>query len=70
MLIVNNITLVGFSGGTVDDVAAVYRLFAEGKLTPTLTTIGFDEIAEGLERLKTGTVQGRLVAAIDGGAGQ
>jgi propanol-preferring alcohol dehydrogenase len=66
VLIVNNITLVGSSGGDVDDVAAVYRLFAEGKLTPTLTTIGFEEIAEGLERLKAGTVQGRLVATIDG----
>jgi propanol-preferring alcohol dehydrogenase len=69
VLIVNNITLVGSSGGDVDDIAAVYWLFwlfAEGKLTPTLTTIGFEEIAEGLERLKAGTVQGRLVATIDG----
>jgi propanol-preferring alcohol dehydrogenase len=57
---------VGSSGGDVGDVAAVYRLFAEGKLAPTLTTIGFEEIAEGLERLKAGTIQGRLVATIDG----
>ncbi|KAE8765528.1 zinc-binding dehydrogenase [Georgenia thermotolerans] len=61
-LILNTVTLVGSKGGTNADIAAVYELFASGTVDPLLTTIGFDEIPDGLERLRVGGVAGRLVA--------
>ena len=61
-LILSRVTLVGSAGGTKDDVAGVYQYFATGKLAPAITDITFDEIPEGLERLRRGEVIGRLVA--------
>ena len=63
-LILGHVTLIGSSGGTKDDVAGVYEYFATGQLTPAVTEITFDEIPEGLERLRRGEVTGRLVAKI------
>lgn len=62
VLITNNVTLVGSVGGTKDDVQGVYDYLATGDLNPTVTEIGFDEIADGIERLANGKVIGRLVA--------
>ena len=50
-LIINSLTLKGSVGMTPDDIKAVYDFFATGKLNPQLTTITFDEIADGLERI-------------------
>lgn len=61
-LILNTVTLVGSKGGTNADIAAVYDLFASGTVDPLLTTIGFEEIPDGLDRLRVGGVAGRLVA--------
>jgi alcohol dehydrogenase, propanol-preferring len=63
-LILSEVTLVGSQGGTKEDVQGVYDYFATGKLNPTVTEIGFEEIPEGLEKLKKGEVVGRLVAKI------
>ena len=60
-LILNQCRLVGSNGGTKDDVAGVYGYMATGELNPTITTISFDEIPEGLEKLHRGEVVGRLV---------
>ena len=49
-------------GGTKKDIAGVYEYMASGDLDPTITTIGFNEIPEGIEKLKNGEVVGRLVA--------
>jgi len=65
-LILRQVTLVGSLGGTRDDVEGVYRYFASGELTPTLTEISFEEIPESLARLKRGEVTGRLVAKLAG----
>lgn len=54
--------LIASNGGTPEDIADIYELMAEGKLEPTLTEISFDEIPEGIEKLKRGEVTGRLVA--------
>ncbi len=62
VLITNNVTLVGSVGGTKADVQGVYDHLATGDLNPTITEIGFDEIADGIERLAHGQVIGRLVA--------
>ena len=61
-LILKQVTLLGSRSGTVDDIAAVYEMFASGQLTPTLEQISFEEIPEAIDRLRAGRVTGRLVA--------
>lgn len=61
-LILNQCRLVGSNGGTKEDVIGVYKYLATGDLKPIVTTISFDEIAEGLEKLHNGEIVGRLVA--------
>jgi propanol-preferring alcohol dehydrogenase len=63
-LIMKQATLVGSRGGTVEDIAAVYEMFASGDLDPEFTRIGFDDIPSALERLHRGEVEGRLVAML------
>ncbi len=64
-LIRNKVTLRGSSGGCPDDTASVIGHMANGDLTIESMTIGFDDIPEGLARLKRGGVIGRIVAAMD-----
>jgi propanol-preferring alcohol dehydrogenase len=63
-LILRKVTLIGSQGGTKEDVQGVYDYLATGKLEPTITEISFDEIPDGIGRLKRGEVVGRLVAHI------
>lgn len=63
-LVVNQVTVKGSLGGRLEDVEAVLHLLSAGKLKPLVTMIGFDEIGDGLERLKRGEVRGRLAARI------
>ncbi len=65
-LILRRVTLLGSAGGTKEDVEGIYRHFASGQLAPVLTEIGFDDIADGLDRLRRGEVTGRLVAILPG----
>ena len=64
-LIAKAVTLRGSGGGRPDDTAAVLGHMAKGDLAIEVTTIGFDDIPEGLERLQRGGVTGRLVAELD-----
>src|SRR5690606_6375018 len=64
-LILNQCSLKGSNGGSKSDIAGVYEYMSTGDLAPTTTTITFDEIPEGIERLKRGDVKGRLVAVFD-----
>lgn len=64
-VILKQARILGSNGGTVEDVAACYELFASGAVVPAMTTIGFDEIPDGIEKLKRGEVTGRLVALIE-----
>lgn len=57
--------LIASNGGTKEDIAAIYELMSDGKLTPKLDEITFEEIPEGIDRLKANEVQGRLVAIYD-----
>jgi propanol-preferring alcohol dehydrogenase len=57
-----SLELVGSQAGTKDDAKDVLGLIAAGKLTSRITTIGFDEIGDGIARLQRGDVVGRLVA--------
>jgi propanol-preferring alcohol dehydrogenase len=65
-LIARNVTLRGSGGGRPADTAAVLGHMARGNLTIESTTIGFDDIPEGLARLERGGVIGRIVAELDG----
>ncbi|MCB8910421.1 zinc-binding dehydrogenase [Rhodococcus rhodochrous] len=58
-------TLVGSLGGTVEDIEEVYDLFVRREIEPAYTEIGFEEIGDGLERLRRNEVTGRLVARLD-----
>lgn len=64
-LILNQCDLRGSNGGSKEDIAGLYEYIATGQLTPKTTTISFDEIPQGLQRLEDGKVQGRLVAVFD-----
>nr|WP_282599274.1 zinc-binding dehydrogenase [Brevibacterium sp. R8603A2] len=61
-LILSEVTLIGSQGGTKEDIAGVYEYLATGELEPTLTTIAFEDIPDGLDKLAKGEVVGRLVA--------
>ena len=63
-MILNQVEVVGSNGGSMDDIASVMKWMASGDLTPTIETIDFEQIAEGIERLKAHQVNGRLVARI------
>jgi alcohol dehydrogenase, propanol-preferring len=65
LMITKQLTLKGSNGGTPEDIEGVYDYFKTGKLKPQLAIISFEEVAEGLERLKKGEVKGRLVAVLD-----
>lgn len=64
-LIMKKAQLHGNMGGSKEGIAEVMKWIASGDLKPTISKIGFEEIAEGVEKLKRGEVQGRLVAMID-----
>jgi len=63
-MILNQVGLVGSNGGSKDDIAAVMKWIASGDIEPTLTVIDFEEIADGVDRLQRGEVNGRLVAKV------
>lgn len=58
-------TLVGSNGGTMQDIADIYELMADGRVSPLMTKITFDEIPHGIDLLREGKVKGRLVAMFD-----
>ncbi len=61
-MIISEINVLGSTGGTKQDVADVYELFASGRVDPKTTVIDFLDIAKGLDDLQHHRVTGRLVA--------
>lgn len=61
-LTLKSLDLVGSQAGTKEDCSAVLELIAAGRLASRITTIPFEEIGEGIQRLERGEVIGRLVA--------
>jgi len=64
LMITKEIKLLGSNGGTNEDLKGVYECFSAG-MKPQLTTISFEEIDKGLEKLKNHEVKGRLVAVFE-----
>lgn len=64
-LVTKQVSLIGSSGGCDGDIANVYALMESGDLNPLLPRIRFEDIPDGLERLRRGEVVGRLVAVYD-----
>lgn len=65
LLITKAVSLLGSVGGTGEDIKGVYKFMATGELQPTISTIEFERIDEGLKMLERGEVQGRLVAIVN-----
>jgi propanol-preferring alcohol dehydrogenase len=61
-LILNEVQLMGSCGGTAQDIKDVYGYFATAKLKKKPHGISFEEIPEGLERLRPEEEKDRLVA--------
>jgi propanol-preferring alcohol dehydrogenase len=66
-LVGKSVTLRGSGGGRPSDTAAVLGHMERGELTIEASTIGFEDIPEGLERLERGGVVGRIVADLSQG---
>jgi propanol-preferring alcohol dehydrogenase len=66
-LIFKQVDLTGSMGGGVEDLQAVYDLMGSGLLAPKVTTWDFARIPEGLDELRRGTVQGRIVVDMQNG---
>src|SRR5690606_856868 len=63
-LIMKKAQLYGNMGGSKEGISEVMKWIGSGDLKPSITTIGFEDIANGVDSLKRGEVQGRLVAMI------
>jgi propanol-preferring alcohol dehydrogenase len=61
-LTANMVTLRGHRGGEPAALRGVLEHMAAGELAISATTIGFDDVPDGLERLAVGGVVGRIVA--------
>ena len=51
----------GSSGGTKQDIEAVYDYLEQGSVTPSVEHLTFDDVPSGIDRLRAGRVTGRLV---------
>lgn len=55
----------GSSGGTKDDIARVYDHLSLGEITPGIEHLAFSDVPEGIDRLRSGKLTGRLVVLMD-----
>ena len=64
-MIFKELTFEGSMGSTTDDLKDCIDLLASGKLNPEIHLCKFEEIGEGIEKLRRGEVSGRLVCKYD-----
>lgn len=64
-LVLKEVSLKGCCNGFKSDIEGIFELIASGKYNPELSLIPFEEIDKGLELLKNGKVDGKLVAVQD-----
>ncbi len=61
-LILKELSLKGCSGGPASELTSIFNIIKTGKYRPQLETIRFDDIEDGIDRLRKGKVEGKLVA--------
>jgi len=64
-MIFKELTFVGSQGSTTDDLRDCLELLASGELDPKINLCSFEEIGEGIEKLRRGEIDGRLVCVYD-----
>ncbi len=64
-MIFKELTFEGSMGSTTDDLKDCIDLLASGTPTPEIHTCKFEDIADGIDQLREGTVSGRLVCVYD-----
>ena len=63
-LVSHQVQLFGSLGGLKADAEGVFELLGTGELRIMTTVVPFSEIGDGIDRLRDGTVRGRLVADV------
>jgi alcohol dehydrogenase, propanol-preferring len=66
LLVTKQVTLIGSSGGSKDDLKTVLGMMSNGTITNIIEEIPFDTLPEGIRRLSAGEVVGRLVLDVAG----
>jgi propanol-preferring alcohol dehydrogenase len=61
-LMVKEVSLIGVAGGGKESMEAVLAWMSSGDIQPAMERTDFEDIPAGIERLRTGRVNGRLVA--------
>ncbi|RPK33300.1 alcohol dehydrogenase [Streptomyces sp. ADI93-02] len=56
-----SVQLIGSYGASKDELRQVLRFIEDGRIEPTLEEIPFADLNDGLDRLRSGRVRGRLV---------
>ena len=64
-IIFKEMSIEGSQGSTTDDLRDCLALLASGELDPKIHTCKFEKIAEGIEKLRRGEIDGRLVCIYD-----
>ena len=64
-MIFKELTFEGSQGSTTQDLKECIELLASGELDPEIHTCKFEEIGEGIEKLRRGEISGRLVCVYD-----
>jgi propanol-preferring alcohol dehydrogenase len=63
-LVSRQVTLVGSLGGSVADTAALYELIATTSFSMATSEVSFEEVPEGLERMRRGEIKGERLVAV------
>ena len=66
LLVTKQVTLIGSSGGSKDDLKTVLGMISNGTITNVVEEIPFNTLPEGIRRLSAGEVVGRLVLDVAG----
>ena len=64
-MILKELKFEGSQGSTTADLKDCLDLLASGELDPVINVCSFDEIGEGIERLRRGEIKGRLVCVYE-----
>ncbi len=61
-IILKEVNVVGSSGGVAEEIKGIFDILKTGKYRPKLAEIPFEEIDKGLDLLREGKVEGKMVA--------